>query len=285
MAMVQFKGGAKPPPSHPNSPSTYIPPATQAQFVGAAPAQQATTAQSQGTGLDLANDNQFRQQQMGFANQLQAQANGQGPSVANQQFQLAADRNVAQQQSMAASQRGTAGALAGRQAMINSAGIGQDLAAQSAIQRSQEQLNAQAQLGSVLNQGRASDIGVAGQNASLGQQNQQFNAGATNNTSQFNATQGNAQSQFNAGLNTQTNLANAGATNQGRIAQAQVNQQGNVASKYAGAQIASANINNQGAFARQVLGQLGTTDQGAFNNQNGTNNNPNPNAPPPPPKQ
>jgi hypothetical protein len=113
---------------------------------------------------------EFRTGQQQLIAQLQAQAAGRGPSLAGMQAFAAADRGMAQQQSLAAGAAPGNEALAARQAMQNSAGINSNLAQTSAQARLAEQMAAQQQLGGVLGQARGMDIN-----------NEQFNAAATNN--------------------------------------------------------------------------------------------------------
>jgi len=108
----------------------------------------------------LGGEDPFRQQQLALAQALQAQSEGQGPSLAQAQLQAATDRNIAQQQGMMASQRGLGAGLAARLGSQNAANINQQAAGESAQLRSQEQLAARSQLGDALQQGRAGDIGV-----------------------------------------------------------------------------------------------------------------------------
>lgn len=119
---------------------------------------------------------EFRTGQQQLISQLQAQAAGRGPSLAGMQAFAAADRGMAQQQSLAAGAAPGNEALAARQAMQNSAGINANLAQTSAQARMAEQMNAQQQLGGVLGQARGMDIN-----------NEQFNAGWTNNRNQNQA--------------------------------------------------------------------------------------------------
>jgi hypothetical protein len=87
-------------------------------------------------------------QQQALAQQLQAMADGKGPSLANQQLANATGQNVANQAAMMAGQRG-AGANVGlmaRQAAMQGAGIQQQAAGQGAALRLQEQSNALGQL-------------------------------------------------------------------------------------------------------------------------------------------
>lgn len=115
----------------------------------------------------------FRQNQTGLVNRLEAMANGQGPSVAAQQFKVATDRNMAGQQAMANSGRG--GPLAAMTAANNVGLLGAQAAQGSALGRVQEQQNAIQQLSSTISQGRGSD-----------EANNQFNAGAQNDTARAN---------------------------------------------------------------------------------------------------
>lgn len=158
--------------------------------------------------IDQSQQAQFRNQQMGLAGQLAAQAAGQGPSVAGAQFKAAADTNLAQQQALAASGRGGNAAMAGRQAAQNASGFNQQAAQGAATARMQEQMNAQSMLGNVLNQGRGSDIGLATSQAGFNQQTGLANQGALNS---FALQQGN--------MNQATSLANL----QAQIAQTGMN--------------------------------------------------------------
>lgn len=77
--------------------------------------------------------------------QLQRQAAGRGPSMADMQMQRGLQGALAQQQALAQSGRGNA-AMAGRQAAINSGNIAQNLAGQGAMARLAEQQGARQQL-------------------------------------------------------------------------------------------------------------------------------------------
>lgn len=110
----------------------------------------------------------FRTNQQDLVNRLEAMANGQGPSLAKQQFEQATDRNMRGQQAMAASGRG--GPLAQLTAANNMSMLGANAAQGSALARTNEQMQAIGQLGSVIGQGRGQDEGV-----------NMFNAGQGNN--------------------------------------------------------------------------------------------------------
>ncbi len=97
----------------------------------------------------------FRQNQTGLVNRLEAMANGQGPSLAKQQFEQATDRNMRGQQAMAASGRG--GPLSQLTAANNMGMLGANAAQGSALARTNEQMQAIGQLGGVINQGRGAD--------------------------------------------------------------------------------------------------------------------------------
>lgn len=183
---------------------SQMPQTMQAAQLG--PMNQANTAVSSATQMNMAPQQQTRDQQQQLGNMLMQSAEGKGPSVAQAQLQQATDQNIAQQQALAASMRGVNPAMAARLAANNSANAQQQAANQSAIIRAQEQQSAQGQLGNVLANTRGQDIGVATDAAQLEQQNKQFNAGQMNQQSQFNAgqlnqglvTQGQMQQQANA---------------------------------------------------------------------------------------
>lgn len=107
-------------------------------------------------------DPTFKNYQMQLAQQLQNQAMGQGPSLAQMQLQQATDRTL--NQSLGAIKSGMGGqnaALAARTAALASsqqlAGMGQ----QSGMLRLQEQQQAQEALAGLSNQARTQDINTA----------------------------------------------------------------------------------------------------------------------------
>jgi hypothetical protein len=136
--------------------------------------------QAQGAQVDPVQQAQAREAQMGLVRSLQAQAAGQGPSVAQQQLQQGTDRNMAGALGLVASQRGMNPGAAARLAGNQLAGINQQAAGQATTARLQEQLAAQQGLAGVSGQMRGQDLDMAGQNAQLSQQAGQFNAGQYN---------------------------------------------------------------------------------------------------------
>lgn len=118
---------------------------------------------------------QYRDGQNQLIGQLQAQANGQGPSLATAQFNRSLEQGVAAQQAQANTGRGNT-ALAARQAAQNIGGLTQGLAGQASQARQQEQLSARQQLAGVLGQARGQEIGASQFNAA--QQNQRLLANA-----------------------------------------------------------------------------------------------------------
>lgn len=149
--------------------------------------------------------NQTRDAQMALIQQLQNQAAGKGPSLAQMQLQKGTDQNISQAMAMGQSQRG-----AGQAGMLKSiqgqqAGIGQGMANDAGMLRLQEQMQAQNQLGQIAGQTRGQDQGWAG----MGLQNNQFNAGQQNQGSQFNATQTNTMANSNADRAAQAREAQA----------------------------------------------------------------------------
>ena len=91
--------------------------------------------------------------QQQLVSQLQQQAQGQGPSLAQQQLAQAMQQAQAQNAGLMATQRGVNPGMALRMAGMNQAGMAQGIAAQGAQARIQEQLNAQQQLQTALGTG------------------------------------------------------------------------------------------------------------------------------------
>jgi hypothetical protein len=87
-----------------------------------------------------------------LAQQLNAQANGQGPNLAQAQLQQATDQNNQKAAGAAASQRGMNPAIAQRIVAQNAAATNQAAAGQSATLRAQQQLNAEGAEGNVYGQ-------------------------------------------------------------------------------------------------------------------------------------
>lgn len=139
-------------------------------------AAQGRGAEQVGPGERSAGGMEFRTGQQDLIRQLQAQARGQGPSLAGMQAYAAMDRGMAQQQSLAAGAAPGNEALAARQAMQNSGGLAASTAMTAAQARAAEQMSAQQLLGGALQGARGQDI-----------QNEQFNAGWTNTNNATNA--------------------------------------------------------------------------------------------------
>lgn len=139
---------------------------------------------------------QARGMQMSLIQQLQDQAAGRGPSLAQMQLQQGTDRNMAQAMALGQSQRGAgaAGMMKGIQGQ--QAGIAQGMAGDSAMLRLQEQMAAQQQLGQNLGATRGADQNFAG----MGMQNNQFNAGQQNSMMGGNADRAAAAAQAQAKL-------------------------------------------------------------------------------------
>lgn len=222
-------------------------------------------AQAAGGVIDPTQQAQFRNQQMQLGNALMAQANGQGPSVAGSQLQQSTEMNLQAALAQAASQRG--GNLGAAQYQLGNAraNIQQQAAQQLAQTRIQEQMAARSQLGQVLDQGRGADIGLALNQAQLGQQNQQFNAGQSNQMAQFNTgaqvqqqAQNDAQIQQLMAMGYSMDQANYMA----QIQQSQY-QQGSVAQQYAASQGISSSNAAQGTQMLGAVAQAVGTAYGA----------------------
>lgn len=114
-----------------------------------------------------AGNNEFRTGQMTLAQQLAAQAAGQGPSLATETLKQGQAANQAAIFAQLASQRGGANPGLARQAMQTSAQIQGQTARDAALARIQEQMGAREQLGGVLGAGRQGDVQTAGQQNEL----------------------------------------------------------------------------------------------------------------------
>lgn len=117
---------------------------------------------------------QFRTGQATLAQQLAAQAQGQGPSLATEQFKQAQQANQAAIFAQLASARGGANPAMARQAMQTSQQIQAQTARDAALARIQEQMGAREQLAGVLGSGREGDIAQAGQMQQLATQQAQL---------------------------------------------------------------------------------------------------------------
>lgn len=134
-----------------------------------------------------------------LAGNLQAQANGQGPSLAAGQLQQGTNANISKTAAMIASQKGISPALAARQAADSAASSNQTAAGQAAQLRTQEQLNGQNALSNLYGTAGNQAISQQGmlqgansaQNAQLINQNlslQGINAGVASQNAQNNNT-------------------------------------------------------------------------------------------------
>lgn len=142
---------------------------------------QGTITRAQQQGLDAyGQGTATAARQSALADQLEQQAAGKGPSLAQLQLQQATQANAAQAASSVASQKGINPALAARMIMQNQQAANQQAAGQSAMTRMQEQMAARSMLGSALSAQRGQDISQQNASAQLmgsagqlqGQQNQ-----------------------------------------------------------------------------------------------------------------
>lgn len=256
-------------------------PQMQSAQLGSAPtslaAQNSGNFNSQGTNLSptayagAANintyqSNQDRNMQMQNINALQQQAAGQGPSVAAEQAQASSQAAIAGQMATAASQRGSSNASLGMRAAQTQAAANQQQTAQTAVQgRTQEELNAQAQLGQNINNLQGQDTSLAENQAGLQQQTNLSNQSAANSMNlagaqlgqqnqQFNASNNLSAAQQNAALQEQTNLANQQMQGQYGLQQGSFNQQTN--SSNLAASLNQEGMNN--SMVSSLYGQAGS---------------------------
>lgn len=138
--------------------------------------------------------------QTNLANQLQAQANGQGPNLAALQLAQATNQNNQQAAGAIASQRGMNPALAQRIISQQQAMNNQNAAGQSGVLRAQQQLAAESGLGNVLGQqGTEANANAAANYSALGNQNNAV-TGAVNSANQTNAQIAQNNTNQNAGI-------------------------------------------------------------------------------------
>ena len=116
-------------------------------------------------------DPRFRDSQISLLDQLTAQSQGKGPSLAQMQFQQAG--NTALQKSMGAirAATGSNAALAGRTAALASTNMLGNLAAESGMMRLKEQQDAQSALATLASAGRTGDLQSRQQDIGLGVSN------------------------------------------------------------------------------------------------------------------
>lgn len=160
--------------------------------------------------VDNTQSNATADQQNSFIEALKEQAAGHGPSQAENQLQEATDKNNQMSAGSIASQRGMNPAAAARLILQQQAANNQAAAGQAATTRTQEQLNAQGQLGSALGTKRTQDIGQSQGNATADTAYLTAAAGAQNNQNQVDVNNNNGVNSINAGVSAQnTNNTNA----------------------------------------------------------------------------
>lgn len=206
--------------------------------------------------VDASQQGEFRGQQSALAQALMAQANGQGPSLAQNHLRQATDRSLAQALALGASQRGAGAGSALRNIANQQSAISGQAAADSANLALTEQMGARNQLGQVLAGARGQDLALAGQNAQLASQTQLAQAGFTQDAAGRNQDAGLRQQALNDNLvqfYTAQGLSLAQAQQQARmqLAQLQVSQQGIDSGAYSDA------ANRWQQFGQQVASGLG----------------------------
>jgi hypothetical protein len=233
---------------------------------------------------DYAAYQQARAKNLEVMGAVQDRAMGRGgPSPAELQMKQGQDRAIAQQAALAASGGQMDSAIARRQAMLNTANIGQKTASDTSLLRANEQIAAQNTFGGMNSGQQSADLSA--RNQSFGQaqaraandwtQNMgqaQFMSDQSFRNAQLNA----SQSQFNAGQMNQYNLGRAQTmAQQGQFgAQFGLEQERAMAQSYAQQRQFNSQFNNQqnqwnaqfGAQQELNQGQL-TMQQRAMNDQ------------------
>jgi hypothetical protein len=189
--------------------------------------------------VDGSQQGEFRDYQSLLARSLLGQASGQGPSLAQGQFQQSTDRNLAQALALSqAAGPNNAGAL--RNVAYRRGAISQQAAGDAAQLRLQEQMQAENQLGQVLAGARGQDLGLASDNAQLQAGQNQMNQQAL----QFYLSQGMSLAQAQAQANIALEQIRSGAFS-------------NSANNAMGKQIVGGLLNAGGAFAGGYASGLG----------------------------
>ena len=163
--------------------------------------------QAQGSQLDQTQANQSRGNQQGLANTLNAAMQGQGPSAADFAAQGQQRSALANAAALNAGNRGrdaVGGAIVGNAQA--SQGV-QQAAQNQMLGKMQEMAQARGEYGNLASNMRSQDLGAAGQNAQLAQNNAQYNTGLRQNTDQYNAS--NIQQRNLANQNASLNIGNA----------------------------------------------------------------------------
>lgn len=159
--------------------------------------------------LDPTQQAQVRALQMQQANRLGQIATGHMQGAGELAAQRQAAQAAAQQQAAARMSRGMSAGTAQRGAARNLASIGVNAAGQAQIAALQDQQAANSQLGALYDQTRGADIGVAGQNAQLGQQ-AMLQQGQMNQQAMLQQGQFDQERMMQQGmLNQQSSIANA----------------------------------------------------------------------------
>lgn len=155
----------------------------------------------------MGNYNQAQGQQQNLINNLQQQAQGQGPGaqLSHNFMNQAMNQNAANAMGLASSQRGISPGMAARMAGQNSAAMNAQAVGQGANMNLQQQLGAQQQLGNVLNQNMGANSGMLGTAQQAANQQYMGNQGLLQQTQAQNA----ANQMQAQDINAQTSMGNA----------------------------------------------------------------------------
>ncbi|NJN94481.1 MAG: tail fiber domain-containing protein [Anaerolineales bacterium] len=215
-------------------------------------------------------ENQFRTAQMDLVAKLQAQANGQGPSLAQNQLNQATSQTLNNALALQAAQRGMGSALAGRNLLNAQSSALQQAAGQSADVRLQEQMAAQGLLANVLTQGRGQDQAVDIEQA---RQNQAAILAQAGFDTQLSMADLSAQLQTQAGLDQMTQFLLTQGFNQNEAERkarefaaqlALQERQGFLNASIQGEQLAQQDENADRDFAAKLVGAGSSTVGGAL---------------------
>lgn len=209
--------------------------AANATASNAAPIERATAAQTgpieranlstmNAATINRGEDQQMRDYQLGLADSLRAQANGNGvgQDLAARAYKTSNDQNVRNMMGVLAANGGNGSpAIAQKQMLDNAHAVEATNAAALSADKMKAALDAQGLLNNVASGARGQDIGVNTSQAGLDQGASENNMNAANDISKFNSQSANeaanrnadrsqSASIFNAGQNTQNNQFNSG---------------------------------------------------------------------------
>lgn len=247
--------------------AAQIGPASQALAAQISPIERFQGAQLGDASLITNGGAEARARQVALIQQLEAQARGDGPSLAAVQLRAAQDRATKQQQAIIASRPDLSAALALRLASNQRGDLEAQTNQEVAQARVAEILQAREQLNSILGQTRQQDIGVEAANVAAVNQFGLTQAGLAQEAGLATQQQANAARFAQAELQQQAALGNRDALNQLLVQRAQLQQQAAAANQAAINQraVEQGEINLRASLANQLAENTRAFNQANLN--------------------